>query len=1043
MADKTVVVRAVYRSNVAQGLRQDAGAIVSLSSSVESSAAKTVNSTRALGAASAVAGKLMILGIGGAMAVSAKAAIDFESSLTGVAKTTDLVGNSFDANSGPLFQFGQALRSLSLRVPINVNELARIAELGGQLGIQIPNLLDFTEVMAELGVTTNLSSEEAATGFARLANIMRTPQTEFRRLGSVVVELGNNLATTESEILAFATRIAPVARIVGASEEEVFALAGALTSLGIPAQRGGTAVQKWMITAKKAVDEGGDSLDLFAKTVGVTNEEFQNMFRESPARAFNAFAEGLDRINKTGGDLFGTLDALQLGEVRTTQVLLAAAGGADVLTESLQLSNAEGQKVTALQEEAAKRFGTTASQIQLLGNSFNDLRIEIGNALLGSGGLAFGIDVLREFFGIIKDNLGVLQGMVTVAGVLVTLRLGVFFFQAAQKAQQAIGAFKGTAAAVQGLTGTARLAQGGMLALTGAMQGALGIAGLLAGAWAIMAINAAEAKAEARQLREEIENGAEPIDLFSQKISEALNDKQIKRLHEMGFSVRDLARYLMDGRPAASDFGQALAEAGISAEEAMKMSKGQLQVAGAEAIQVTNMVESAAKSVDNFFKVRTNELVDALIESGKATSLTNDKMTELAENAIRTFGFDITNEGFVASIVNLPVLMDEADHRAGQMFLHFGTGQRDMRDEMNQTDMAWQDYLDPEQKSDILEGFFDDNLKAVDEFVKAMDEKFQDVGDVIRSGFPVWDEYKQVVLGAGDTPSFQTVIKAQEKFIEDQQDFVDRMPSILDMGASVDTVAWLDSLETPIKGAIGRLNDAQLEELIAGANRNFAELHKIHLLRWMQIYPDNANLAFGAMVGELASRVDEMNLPGEQSGEAFAEGLMEIISNLPEDLRPEFLSYLTELLQNETWMDSNGYNMGDAWVQGLVRRLADLAGLANTELDKQASYIKQHQNGIWTVGSPSKWWRNLGEQMTAGLQQGIQGMGDINIPFSPQHLMPEMIAGAGSMSTVNNHRNTSYNLTVNGGGGSNLNAEAQTLLTLLTIVGGVEQGAGR
>src|SRR5690606_27244928 len=130
-----------------------------------------------------------------------KASIDFESAFAGVRKTVDATESEFSALS-------QGIRDMSKEVPSSATAIAGIAEAAGQLGIETPNILSFTRTMVDLGEATNMTGDEAATALARFANITQMPQTEFSRLGSVIVALGNNLATTESEIVQFGLRLA-------------------------------------------------------------------------------------------------------------------------------------------------------------------------------------------------------------------------------------------------------------------------------------------------------------------------------------------------------------------------------------------------------------------------------------------------------------------------------------------------------------------------------------------------------------------------------------------------------------------------------------------------------------------------------------------------------------------------------------------------------------------------------------------------------------------------------------------------------------------
>ena len=128
-----------------------------------------------------------------------------------------------------------------------------------------------------------------------------------------------------------------------------------------------------------AVEKGGVQLQTFAQVSGQTAEEFARGFKENAGRQFALFIEGLGRQGVKGAQ---TLERLGLADQRLIQSFLSVGGATGILTKSIDLSNEAWQKNLALNEEAAKRFDTTASRIQLMKNNINLLQIEIGTKLL-------------------------------------------------------------------------------------------------------------------------------------------------------------------------------------------------------------------------------------------------------------------------------------------------------------------------------------------------------------------------------------------------------------------------------------------------------------------------------------------------------------------------------------------------------------------------------------------------------------------------------------------------------------------------------------
>lgn len=323
-------------------------------------------------------GSKLTLGLTLPLVAAAGAAVkfgsDFESGFAGVRKTVEGTEKQFaDLEKG--------FRDLAKSTGTSVVEILAIGEAAGQLGIETDNILEFTKVMADLGLTTNLSSQEAATALARLANITQLPQDQFSNLGSTIVALGNNLATTEAEIVQFGLRIAGAGTQVGLSEAEILSFGAALSSVGVQAQAGGTAISRTFITISKAVAAGGAELALFATTAGLSIDEFSEKFGTDAAGATIDFIAGLSRLSETGGDVFQVLEDLGLADIRLTDALLRAAGAGDLFSESLEIGNKAFEENTALSTEAAIRLATFERQFAKLGEQIKDVGVTLFTSL--------------------------------------------------------------------------------------------------------------------------------------------------------------------------------------------------------------------------------------------------------------------------------------------------------------------------------------------------------------------------------------------------------------------------------------------------------------------------------------------------------------------------------------------------------------------------------------------------------------------------------------------------------------------------------------
>lgn len=294
--------------------------------------------------------------------------IEFESAFAGVKKTV----NATDEELGV---FEKGLRDMLKVMPTTASELANIAESAGQLGIKNENLLTFTEIMANLGVATNMSSDEAATSLARLANIAGMSQEKFSNLGSSIVALGNNFATTESEVTNMALNISAAGSQVGMTEADILGVAGALSSLGLEAQGGGTAISKAIIQMANACETGSEDLEYFAKAVGMSTSDFQRYFAKDATGALTAFISGLGNLKDESALKF--LDDMGISETRLRDALLRASNASDLFTDAVKTSNDAWNENSALTEEAQKRYETTESKVQILKNTFAEMGLTL------------------------------------------------------------------------------------------------------------------------------------------------------------------------------------------------------------------------------------------------------------------------------------------------------------------------------------------------------------------------------------------------------------------------------------------------------------------------------------------------------------------------------------------------------------------------------------------------------------------------------------------------------------------------------------------
>lgn len=397
-----------------------------------------------------------------------QASMDFESAITGVAKTTDLTDEE-------LADMSDAIKAMSTEIPASTTEIADVAEAAGQLGIQKDALLDFTRVMTMLGTATNMTAEDAATALARFANITGMSADNYDRLGAVIVDLGNNFATTESEITQMGTRLASGGKLAGLTEPQIMALAAAMSSVGIEAEAGGTAMTQTLNAIEKAVATGEDSLQSFADVAGMSADSFAEMWNTDALGALTAFIRGLGNLDEQGESAVLVLEDLGLTGIRQSNMLKSLALAADQMDSAVQTANTAWDENIALTNEANKRYATTQSKLDMMQNAYNNLKVAVGDAFTPALRDAYdaGTDVLNVLSEFVQENPALVKGVATFTGVVGGATVALTAYAAISKVIKALDiatTFGGMAGPIMlGVTAVAALA-GGIVAMADAAE---------------------------------------------------------------------------------------------------------------------------------------------------------------------------------------------------------------------------------------------------------------------------------------------------------------------------------------------------------------------------------------------------------------------------------------------------------------------------------------------------------------------------------------------------------------------------------------------
>lgn len=350
----------------------------------------------------------MLAGKGGgylSLAFAVKSAYDtistFDSGLRNVEKTTGLTRKETQA-------LGKEFVNLSkdLKV-IGANQLTQYATIAGQLGVKgTKDILAFTEALAKLETASNIRGEEGGSEIARTLTLVDGGVQNVKAFGDEIVNLGNNFAATEKEILGNAESIAQNVGIYRIGRQDVLAYATATKSVGIEAELVGSTFNRTLAIFESAI-RTGDGLKTILGLIGGTQAELSKRFKQDASGVFLQFIGALNNVYKSGGSVNEQLEKIGVNAVRDQRVIQSlAANGYDVLTRAMETAkNASG----ALDAEFETASGKMTQQIGRIKVSWDNLvlSMEEGTGIIGNISVAFAsasADIIDGFNNIVSSR---------------------------------------------------------------------------------------------------------------------------------------------------------------------------------------------------------------------------------------------------------------------------------------------------------------------------------------------------------------------------------------------------------------------------------------------------------------------------------------------------------------------------------------------------------------------------------------------------------------------------------------------------------------
>lgn len=257
-------------------------------------------------------------------------------------------------------------------------DLAKIGTLGAQMNIPTKDLKDFTTAVAEFSTVTEMDVEAATTAFGRFGQMMGGLQESskgagdgYKILANQVADLGAKSVATEPEIASMMVSIAAQGKSAGFTQNQILALSSTLSSLAIPKEWARGSLQRIFNSINAAAAEGGDAMHTYARAVGVTDAEFQKLWRDDPNKVFQGILQNLagigDKVQKAHA-----IKDLGFKNVRDVELLSRMSNSVGLYVEQLEEAERASKNTSFIDDSMSIITDTMSAKLQQFQNALQN-----------------------------------------------------------------------------------------------------------------------------------------------------------------------------------------------------------------------------------------------------------------------------------------------------------------------------------------------------------------------------------------------------------------------------------------------------------------------------------------------------------------------------------------------------------------------------------------------------------------------------------------------------------------------------------------------